>query len=184
MAPRAAEVPLSATRSPAWASRIPFLKLLGIRAVEFGERHAEFRVRLGPAHVNSRGLVHGGLIATLVDVAAFFAEPLVPSGRPMATGSLTVSYLRSASPGDRLTARSEVLHLGRRTASVVVRVTDQAGRLLAHGSATLLFLDEPPARPLTAPAARRRATTAPPPRPAPARPRRGAGRRPSSPSSR
>ncbi len=51
-----------------------------------------------------------------------------------------MSYLRAPASGDRLTARSELLHLGRRTASLTVRVVDQAGRLVAHGSATLLVL--------------------------------------------
>lgn len=124
------------------ASRIPLLQALGITLTEIGDRHAVMRVEVGPRHGNYFGGVHGGLIATLVDTAAFFPRPLLPSGRAVTTSSLNVSYLRAPRMGDVLTSRSELLHLGRRTASLTVRVEDQQGRLVAHGSATLVVLDE------------------------------------------
>jgi acyl-CoA thioesterase len=64
---------------------------------------------------------------------------------PATTVDLNVSFLRSASVGDRLSARAELLHLGRRTASLAFRVTDQRERLIAHGITTWLLLAENPA---------------------------------------
>lgn len=123
------------------ANRIPLLETLGIRLVEIGELHALMRVEVGPRHGNYYGGVHGGLIATLVDTVAFFPRPLLPSGLAVTTSSLNVSYLRAPRIGDVLTSRSELLHLGRRTASLSIRVEDQRGALVAHGSATLMVLD-------------------------------------------
>ncbi|PLX85079.1 MAG: hypothetical protein C0617_05145 [Desulfuromonas sp.] len=37
-------------------------------------------------------------------------------------------------------ARSELLHLGRRTASLSVSVENRQGQLVAHGTATLIVL--------------------------------------------
>ncbi len=122
------------------ANRIPFLSALGVRLVEIGDRHALMRVEVGPDHRNYFGGVHGGLIATLVDTVCFFPRPLLPSGREVTTASLSVSYVRSPKVGDVLTSRSDLLHLGRRTASLTVRVEDQRGALVAHGTATLLVL--------------------------------------------
>ncbi len=122
------------------ANRIPFLASLGIRLVEIGERHAVMRVEVGPDHRNYFGGVHGGLIATLVDTVCFFPRPLLPSGREVTTASLAVSYVRAPKVGDALTSRCELVHLGRRTASLTVRVEDQKGALVAHGTATLLVL--------------------------------------------
>jgi acyl-CoA thioesterase len=122
------------------ACTIALLKTLGIRLVEIGDRHALMTVDLDERHLNYLGGVHGGLIATLADTACFFPRPLLPSGKAATTVSLNISYLRSAAPGDCLTARSELLHLGRRTAGLSVRVTDREGRLVAHGTATLLLL--------------------------------------------
>jgi acyl-CoA thioesterase len=124
-------------------SRIPFLQTLGIAPVEIGERHAVMRVAVDERHRNYFGGVHGGLLATLVDTVSFFPRPFLPSGREVATTSLNVSFVRAAKVGDTLTARSEVAHLGRRTASLTIRITDQADRLVAHGTASLMFLDMP-----------------------------------------
>ena len=123
---------------------IPLLQTLGIRVDEIGERHAVVSVLVDERHGNYLGGAHGGLIATLIDTVCFFPRPLLPAGRLVTTTNLTISYIRAARMGDLLIARSELLHLGRRTASLTVRVTDRENRLVAHGSATLLVLQEPP----------------------------------------
>jgi len=97
-------------------------------------------VDIDDRHRNYLGGVHGGLIATLADTACFFPRPLPPSGQAATTINLNVNFLRPAAVGDHLTARSELLHLGRRTASLAVRVTDRQDRLVAHGTASLLLL--------------------------------------------
>jgi len=122
------------------ANAIALLKTLGIRLLETGDRHAAMEVDIDDRHRNYLGGVHGGLIATLADTACFFPRPLLPSGQAATTINLNVNFLRPAAVGDHLTARSELLHLGRRTASLAVRVTDRQDRLVAHGTASLLLL--------------------------------------------
>jgi len=119
---------------------IPFLQTLGVTLGDIAERHAVMTVAIDDRHLNYMGTVHGGLISALVDTACFFPEPLVPSGLKLTTVDLHVNYIRPARKGDTLTARSELLHLGRRTARLVVKVTDQADNLVAHGAATLMVL--------------------------------------------
>ncbi len=120
-------------------NRIPLLQTLGIHLCEIGDRHAVMEVTVSDIHCNYFGGAHGGLLATLVDTASFFPRPLLPSGTLCATTNLNVTYVRPAQPGDILTARSELLHFGRKTASVGVQVTNQAGKLVAHGTATLMI---------------------------------------------
>lgn len=122
------------------ANQISLLKTLGIQLAEIGDRHAVMTVTADDRHLNYLGGVHGGLLAALADTVCFFPRPLLPSGQKATTINLSVSYLRPAAHGDQLTARSELLHLGRRTASLSVRITDQQERLVAHGSATLLLI--------------------------------------------
>jgi acyl-CoA thioesterase len=122
------------------ASAIALLSTLGIQLVEIGDRHAVMTVTADERHRNYRGGVHGGLLAVLADTACFFPRSLLPSGQAATTVNLNVNYLRSAVVGDCLTARAELVHLGRRTASLTVQVTDQQQRLVAHGTATLLLL--------------------------------------------
>lgn len=122
---------------------IPLLRTLGIMLTEIGERHAVMEVEVEQRHGNYFGGAHGGLIATLVDTVCFFPRPLLPSGRLVTTTNLNITYVRPALPGDRLIARSELLQLGRRMASLTARVTDGTGRLVAHGSVSLMVLQEP-----------------------------------------
>ena len=124
------------------ANAIQLLKTLNIQLTEIGDRHALMEVTVDQRHLNYFGGAHGGLIATLVDTISFFPRPLLPSGLLCTTTNLTVNYVRTAEIGEHLVARSDLLHLGRRTASVAVRVTDSLGRLVAHGSAALMILHD------------------------------------------
>jgi acyl-CoA thioesterase len=119
---------------------IPFLKTLGVSVREIAEKHAEMTVTIDDRHLNYMGTVHGGLISALIDTVCFFPKPLIPSGLKLTTVDLNVSYVKPALKGDTLVARSELLHLGRRTASLTVMVTDQDHGLVAHGTATLMVL--------------------------------------------
>jgi len=119
---------------------IPFLKTLGVSVQEIAERHAEMTVTIDDRHLNYMGTVHGGLISALVDTVCFFPKPLIPSGLKLTSVDLNVSYVRPALKGDTLVARSELLHLGRRTARLTVKVTDQDHGLVAYGTATLMVL--------------------------------------------
>jgi len=121
---------------------ITMLKTLDIHLKEIGERHAVMTVTVSEIHRNYLGGAHGGLIATLVDTVSFFPRPLLPSGRSCTTTNLNVTYLRPAALGDTLSARAELLHVGRRMAGVSITVLNQNGKLVAHGSATLMILPE------------------------------------------
>jgi len=124
------------------ANRIPLLQTLQICLLEIGESHAVMQVTVSEIHGNYFGSAHGGLLATLVDTVSFFSRPLLPSGRACTTTSLNVNYIRPAALGDTLTARSDLLHLGRKTASVRVEVTNQHGKMVTHGTVALMFLDD------------------------------------------
>lgn len=128
---------------PAFKAGSPHLRALGINLVEIGKRHAVMSVVVEERHGNYLGSAHGGLIASLVDTVCFFPQPLLPSGRHAATTSLTINYIKTAQIGEQLMARAELLHLGRRTASLTVQVTGRDGQLIAHGCATLSVLKEP-----------------------------------------
>jgi len=122
-------------------NRIPLLQTLGIRLCEIGDRHAVMEVIVGDIHRNYLGGAHGGLLATLVDTVSFFPRPLLPSGTVCTTTNLNVTYVRPAIPGDTLTARADLLHIGRRTASVSVQITNQEGKLVTHGTVALMLLE-------------------------------------------
>ncbi len=66
-------------------------------------------------HCNSRGIVHGGLLATLADLAlgytiAFLSNP----PKSAVTASLTIDYVGSAKVGDWLEVHTDVQKSGGR----------------------------------------------------------------------
>lgn len=127
---------------PEVADRVPVLRNLGIKLLESGDNHAVMTMTVGEEHANYMRGAHGGIIATLADTVSFFARPLLPSGRRLTTTGLTISYVRPAAVGEVLTARSELLHLGSRTVSVAFRITRGDGKLVAHGTTALMFIED------------------------------------------
>jgi len=88
-------------------------------------------------NVTVGSIVHGGAIATLIDVAGAAASV---SGAPNevkggATSTLAVSYLAPADGVD-LSAEARVIQRGRSQTVSDVEVRDPAGRLLAKGLVT------------------------------------------------
>ena len=115
----------------------PYYRLLGLRA-EAGEPAGgsklvfESRTDLE----NSRGDVHGGVIASLLDAAMGVAvRSALKAGEGATTVSLTVNYL---APGrGTLVARGRVVRAGRTLASVEADVVDAAGNMAAHAVSTM-----------------------------------------------
>ena len=65
-------------------------------------------------HKQQKGLVHGGVIATVADiVAGFSAYTLVAEDDNVVTGEIKISYLRPAK-GDKLYAHGWVIRQGKR----------------------------------------------------------------------
>ena len=87
-------------------------------------------------HLNLQGLVHGGVLATLLDTAMGLAirSALDPSRRHV-TIEMGVHYLRPAHPG-RLRARGRVARIGREIAFADAEVIDAQDRVLARATGT------------------------------------------------
>ncbi len=94
------------------------------------------RLEIKEESLNSRGIVHGGVILSLVDqaigAAASFA---LGRGRRAVTAELKVNFLAPITSGT-LTARARLLREGKRLLVGEADVTDQDGRMIAKGLGT------------------------------------------------
>jgi len=90
----------------------------------------------------ARGYTHGGILATLVDVAADYALA-AQLGAPMPTVDLRVDYHKAALQGD-LTIRAKVLRRGGSFACCEACIEDKDGALVASGRGT--YYIPPPAK--------------------------------------
>ena len=75
-------------------------------------------LRIEQRHLNTRGTCHGGLLATMADVALGYAcAEASKEGRHFVTIDLSVEYLAAARAGDWLHSEVRVLNADTRTAS-------------------------------------------------------------------
>jgi uncharacterized protein (TIGR00369 family) len=116
---------------------------LGLRPVGF--REDEYRVELDvePRHLNIGGIVHGGVLCSLLDTAMARSYFMAAGGRTLsaATLEMKVNFLGSCR-GGRLVAFGRVVNQTRRTAYVEGRVEDEEGRAVARASATMMIFAE------------------------------------------
>ena len=93
------------------------------------------------AHLNPAGTVHGGLAATLLDSCMGLAIlTTLEKGVGQTTLEFKISLLRPITPDTGpIKAEGTVLSRGRRVGTAEGRVTDDNGRLLAHGTTTCLI---------------------------------------------
>lgn len=121
--------------------RVPFARLLGLElgAIERGAATLHLAVR--DELKQNRGVVHGGVIASLIDTAAAFAAiTLLESEESTTTIDLTIHYLRPLTTG-RATARARVLRAGRRVLVISVEVLDETEALAATALTSYLRLN-------------------------------------------
>ena len=117
----------------------PFVRLLGIELAEVGTNRAVVRLPFREDLVTIADVVHGGALASLIDMAAVsaaWADDAQPTSMEGATVSLDVSYV-AAARGKDLTAVGVVSKRGRTLVFVDVRVTEPDERLVATGSAVV-----------------------------------------------
>lgn len=104
----------------------------------------QLAVEVRPEHTNSRGLVHGGLIAALADNAMglSLAETLKTQGRVASRGAITttlsIDYLGRAGIGEWLCFTIDFVHAGRRTATLQAQV-NSGDRIVARANASFAF---------------------------------------------
>jgi uncharacterized protein (TIGR00369 family) len=123
--------------------RGPYHQWLGLNVIAVGDGTIELTATSREEWVANpdRGFIHGGILATLVDLTADWAL-VSKTGRGVPTIDIRVDYHRGALPGV-LTARGQVVHFGRQFSVAEAKVFDKEGRLLASGRGT--YLTTPPA---------------------------------------
>lgn len=120
----------------------PIAGLMDFRAVSAGVGEVVFTCRPDESAYNPIGLVHGGLVCTLLDSAAGCAvHSTLAAGVGYTSAEIKVSYLRPVrADGGELTAHGWVVRPGRRVSFAEADVRDAAGKVVATASSTCLIL--------------------------------------------
>ena len=119
----------------------PISELMDFRLAEAEPGRAVFEMTPGPQHYNPIGSVHGGIALTLLDSAMGCAvHTLLEAGVGYTTLEVKTNFVRPITAETGLIrCEGTVLHRGARVATAEGRLTDAAGKLLAHGTTTCLI---------------------------------------------
>jgi uncharacterized protein (TIGR00369 family) len=115
-------------------NKAPYFQLLNMKVVDIADARSIVEIHIDSAkHSNPFGGVHGGVIASLIDAAAYWATYSALSEESgLITADLSINYL--ATPKDnRLIAEGRRIKAGRTLCLSEATVKDGEGRLIAHG---------------------------------------------------
>jgi uncharacterized protein (TIGR00369 family) len=120
----------------------PIASLTGSRLASVAEGEVEFLWTPHESTYNPLGIVHGGLLCTLLDSASGCAvQSLLPAGVTSSSIEIKVSFLRPlrAELGE-VSAVGRALRVGRRVAFAEAHARDGGGELVGHATSSLALV--------------------------------------------
>lgn len=134
------------TRLPEELPRSALMDLIGGELDSWEEGRVVMSIKLEDRHMNPGGVLHGGVLTTLMDEATAHAIVTVRglevmAEAPMATVDMNVSFLAGARSGDELECEARCLRIGRAVAFAEAEVRRRGrGDLIAKGHCTYAIL--------------------------------------------
>ena len=134
--------------------KIPFCHLLGVKVASLDPDHPQLRFDMREELLGNfaQGMLHGGVIASVLDSVAGIAillkmaalhpkEDVFSQLREfglMSTIDLRIDYLQPGK-GASFTANAEVTRLGKRVANVLMDLRNEKGERIATGAAAFML---------------------------------------------
>jgi acyl-CoA thioesterase len=113
-----------------------FHSWVGARVTSAERGEVTVELQASSEHLNLQGLIHGGLLATLADIAmGLSVRTSVEPGRRHVTIEMSIRFLRPGKPG-KIKAQGHALRVGRQVAFAEAQVTGENGRVLATAQGT------------------------------------------------
>jgi uncharacterized protein (TIGR00369 family) len=122
----------------------PISETMSFRLTEVGDGFAAFACDPGPHLLNPMGTIHAGWTLTLIDSAtACAAYSLLPAGLRYTTIETKGNFSRPITKDTgQVRAEGRVVSQGRQIISASAQVVASDGKILAHGTSTIMVLGE------------------------------------------
>jgi len=117
----------------------PMASLVGARLISVGDGEALFRCTPDESAYNPIGMVHGGLLCTLLDFAIGAAmQSRLPAGAVGSSIEIKVSFLKPLrADAGTIDAHGRVLRAGARVAFAEAHAHDRGGELVGHATSSI-----------------------------------------------
>lgn len=119
-----------------------FADLVGYRLVHWDETETHLALALEAKHMNRSGVMHGGVLTTLIDTACGYTGCYCPTPgrvRRAMTLQLSCQFLAPGLQGRTLTAYAKKTGGGRSVFFSTCAVRDEAGTLVGHGEGVFKY---------------------------------------------
>ena len=125
------------TSAPLFSENCPFNDLCGLEITERRGGHCTVACRTGENHLNPYGIVHGGLLFTMMDVAGGYAARTLDSGETIRCVTQNAFYRVSPSgEAGHADVEGATIRRGSRIIVATVCVYDSEHSLLTKGEFT------------------------------------------------
>ena len=123
----------------------PVGSLIGVNGMTVEKGKVSIGFDPAEYHYNSMGTVHGGVIATVIDIVLGSAvHSTLKVGQGFTTLTLELKYHRAVSAkSGRLTATAGIVTRGRDIVTAEAKLVDKNDRLFANATSTLMILRSP-----------------------------------------
>ena len=121
-------------------SKSPYFTIISMELKELNQGRCRLEVVIQEKHLQPFGMVHGGVYSSLVDAAAFWAVySQIDEDLGMTTVEMKLNYLAPSSEG-ALIAKGKNIKVGKTICLGEASIEDETGKLLAHGTSTMMIL--------------------------------------------
>ena len=120
----------------------PIARLLDTQLISVGDGEAVFRYAPDESVYNPIGMVHGGVLCTLLDSAAGCAvHTRLPAGSLYSSIEIKVSFIKPVrADGTTIEVSGRALHVGRRVAFAEAHARNSTGELVGHATSSIAVL--------------------------------------------
>jgi len=118
----------------------PYALNMGMKLVELSKGSAKVKLELKKEFLNWENLIHGGVIASVLDQA--FGCSLNTLDHIYVAVQLNINYLTAAPVGETIYAESKVIYAGKKLGVSEMTVVDSKGKTIARATGTTVSLGE------------------------------------------
>ena len=118
----------------------PFPQHMAMRLESIDVDRAEVSLAVSACHFQPFQIVHGGVLATLIDTATFWAVFMrLPEDAGLVNIDLKLNYLKPVDKGPLIT-KGRCIKAGRTISYAEASVYSDRGEIFAHGTSSLMVL--------------------------------------------
>lgn len=112
----------------------PYWQFLGLEVKELREGHVELRLPYNASFGNVSKLVHGGVLASILDMSMGMLGRSIGYDQVM-TLHMSIQFLKAVDKGN-IYSQASVINEGRSTSLLEVKLYDEERNIIAHSTGT------------------------------------------------